>query len=124
MLKKCKVRLPLESDLCEAFVRMFEYLQKCNQFRKRMYLIHIANEQGRNKINYTKKLKRMGLKKGVADYCIMIEGGRVAFIEFKRHSKSDVSDAQRNFGDLCISFCTPYLLTWSVDDAIEWVRRL
>lgn len=43
---------------------------------------HITNE-GKKKIQYAAKLKRMGLRAGIPDYWIGIAGAKTVFIELK-----------------------------------------
>lgn len=112
-----------EKDICKLFVSKFEMLRCYNQFSKKVYLYHVSNEQYNNML-YTMSLKQMGLKAGVADYCLLIEGGKCAYIEFKRNAKSKVSEAQKNFSQICNDLKIPYLLTWDADEAINWIKEI
>jgi len=113
-----------EKQICRDFIRQFEYLRKLNQFEKKMYIFHVINEQGSNTVAYTKSLFSIGMKPGVADYCVMIEGGRVAFLEFKRNSKSPISASQKNFCEICGILGISYAVAWNVEDAISWLKTL
>lgn len=112
-----------EKDICKAFVARFEMMSLYNQFNKKVFLYHIPNEQYNNML-YTMSLKKMGLKSGVPDYCIMIEGGKCAYIEFKRNNKSKLSKNQEKFRDICSVLEFPYLVTCNIDDAITWIKNL
>lgn len=115
----------LESDLCIEFVKQYEYLSLLNQFKSELFMFHVANERKANK-QYHIKLSRMGVVAGVADYCIVYPEGRVAFIEFKRDAKSckKLSPPQENFREMCKESNTPYLLTCSVEEAIDFLKTL
>ncbi len=124
-------RIPYESDLCKAFWKQFTILSKLNFFGKRIYAFHVANERvGGDKTDnhkqrrYLQHLLGMGLVAGVADYCIMLEGGRVAFMEFKRTNKSTIRDSQKEFAAICAALSIPYVVVWSVEDAISWLKTL
>jgi hypothetical protein len=112
-----------EKELCKAFYRQYQSLRLYNQFKNNALVFHIANEQNCSKA-YTLQLKRMGLLPGVADYCILLKGCRVAFLEFKRDKKSKQSINQRNFELECYDLSIPYLLTHDVDKALSWIQAL
>lgn len=114
---------PKEKTLCKLFYRRVLFLQAYNQLCNDILVIHIANEQFNNRY-YTLELMRMGLIPGVADYLILYPGGKAAFIEFKRDGKSKQSDNQKKFEAKVTSIGFPYLLTWDVDEAIEWIKSL
>jgi hypothetical protein len=94
-----------------------------NQFKTKLQVFHIANERKASK-QYHVKLARMGVISGVADYCVIYEKGRVAFIEFKRNAKCKLSDSQKNFKADCEDLEIPYLLTYSVSEAIDFLSNL
>lgn len=129
MLRTIKITKPKEKDICKEFVKLFEFLNFHKQFKnqdgtpKPMFMFHIANEQHTTKA-YTLSLKAMGLKAGVADYCFLLPGGRVAFIEFKRDKRCYLSAAQKEFSLICETLNIPYMVAYSVDDAISWIRQL
>jgi len=111
-----------EKDISKAFFIRFQTLQQYKQFNKNVFVFHVANEQNNNPL-YTMQLKKMGLIAGVADYCILIEGGKVAFMEFKRNAKCKLSEAQKQFQSLCESFEIPYAVVWDVDNAIDFIKQ-
>ena len=119
---KIKTKKPLEKDICKMFMRRFEVMNAYKQFKKKMSIFHIANEQYNNK-SYTISLMQMGLKAGVADYCLLMEGGRTAFLEFKRCKSSKLSSNQETFRDVCQSLGIPYEVFYEVDSAIDWIKR-
>jgi hypothetical protein len=63
-----------------------------------------------------------GLTCGLADLLVVspsLPPGCVAFIELKREERSPVSDAQRDFGRLCMKLGVPYALCVGRDEPIR-----
>lgn len=118
---KIKSKQPLEKDICKVFMQRFEVMNAYKQFNKNMFIFHIANEQYNNRL-YTISLMKMGLKPGVADYCLLMEGGKVAFLEFKRNKSLKISSNQEIFRDVCLKLDIPYGLFYEVDSAIDWIK--
>lgn len=115
-----KTKQPTERQICIQFYKEFKQLQAYNYFRKKLFLFHIANEQYTNK-GYTMALKAMGLVSGVADYCVLGEGSRVAFIEFKRNSKCKLSENQQAFKAECEYLGIPFVVHYTAEDAITFL---
>lgn len=115
----------LESEICEQFYREYEYLSLMNQFKSDLFVFHVANER-KTSIAHMVKLRRMGVISGIADYCIFNNKGKVAFIEFKRNAAAckKLSGAQQNFREVCEEYQVPYLLTYSVEEAIDFLKTL
>lgn len=113
----------LEKDLCIQFYTRYKALHFYKQFKKKVILFHIPNER-KSKIQHYNQLKMMGVLSGVPDYCALIEGGDVAFIEFKRDKKSKLSSPQEAFKTTCEELKIPYLKTCSVDEAINFLQSL
>ncbi len=113
---------PYESELCISFYSKYLILKAYNQLNN-VILMHIANEQMSNK-GYTLKLLRMGMMPGAADYMVAIKGGRCAYIEFKRSSKSKQSPAQKKFQALMEELGIGYYLVFDVDVGIELLQKL
>lgn len=111
-----------EKDLCIAFYNQVQQLQNMNYFKKPFLLFHVANESFTSKA-YAKQLQRMGVTPGIADYCILKKGS-VMFIEFKRDKQSmkRVSDPQKHFIELCKELEIQCLLTYSIDEAIKFIK--
>lgn len=114
-----------EKDICKEFYHKVRTLQQYNAFGFHFFIYHVANEQNTNK-NYTIELKRMGLRAGVADYCLILPEGRTAYIEFKRDETSArrKNEGQLAFKEACEQLKVPYLITWDAEVAIEWIRQL
>lgn len=112
-----------ERDLCELFYKEIELKRRLNVFNKKMFIFHVANEQ-KTHITYTMMLKRLGLTPGVADYCVLYEGGNVAFIEFKRNEKCKLTQAQESFKNICFELNIPYLVTFNIQEAINFLNKL
>jgi len=111
-----------EKDLCIAFYTRYKMLKAYNQFSKRLLVFHVANEQNTSR-GYTMMLRSMGLTAGVADYCVLVEGGRVAFIEFKRSEKEKkLKPKQQWFKEQCDALGIPYSIQWDVDKALNFLN--
>lgn len=115
--------IPKESQKCKQFVNMVRQLQAYNQFPIDFEMTHVSNESTGND-GWRIHQWQMGLLAGVSDYVIFYEGGRVACIEFKRSAKEKQSDKQKWFQDRCIKLKVPYLLTYEIDEAIEFIKSL
>ena len=63
------------------------------------------------------RMKAEGLQSGVADLCIMLPGGRVAWLELKT-TKGRQSIAQKGFEAKCKRLDHPYALARTLDEAI------
>lgn len=112
-----------EKDIAKAFYSTYRRLKLYEQFANNALVFHIANEQFTSK-RYTQHLKQMGLTAGVADYCVLVSGGRVGFIEFKRDAKCRISDKQKQFREACVGLGIPYHVCWDVETAIEIVKSI
>lgn len=112
-----------EDKICETFYNMYKVLWGLGQFGNGAYVFHVANER-KTSYAYGAKLRRMGVISGVADYCVLYDGGCVAFIEFKRDAKCKLSDNQSKFKEMCKILKIPYLLTHDCDEAIAFIKTL
>jgi len=68
-------------------------------------------------------MKAEGLTAGVADLCIMLMGGRTAWLELKT-AKGTQRQAQINFQIICTTLGHPYYLVRTLEDAIAALRVL
>lgn len=118
-----KNSIPKEKEICKAFYNQYQSLKLYKQFDKNVFVFHIANEQNCSKY-YTMELKRMGLTGGVADYCVLYEGGKVAFIEFKRNGKCKLTKSQEYFKDICLKLGIPFLQCSDSPAAITFIQNL
>lgn len=118
-------KVVLEHEICEEFYKQYELLSLMNQFKSELFVFHVPNER-RASAQYYAKLKRMGVVSGVADYCIFNNKGQTAFIEFKRNAAAckKLNDQQQYFRETCENFQVPYLLTYSVEEAIDFLKSL
>lgn len=116
---------PTEKQICNVFFAQYQQLKLFNYFPKKLKVFHIANEQNNNML-YTKSLLRMGMCPGAPDYLVIYQGGKAAFIEFKRDEKEakKKNENQLKFKLECEELGVPYLLTWKPEEAIEWLRSL
>jgi hypothetical protein len=114
---------PLEDIKCEQFFSFYSHLKSYGQLPG-LEVIHIANQQGRNKMVYTQKLMRMGLKPGCPDYLVTYKG-KYAWIEFKRHIRDcRLKAAQLAFQQECLRDGVPHFVTSEVDSAIDFLKSL
>ena len=116
-----KIKQPTEKQICISFYKQYKQLQALNYFPKKLIVFHIANEQYTSK-GYTMSLKAMGLTSGVADYCVLCEYGKVAFIEFKRNAKSKLSPNQEWFKEQCEAMGISYAVKWTSQDALTFLK--
>lgn len=114
---------PTEDQLCTSFYKQVLQLQAWNQFDFKFKLIHVPNES-HTSAGYRMKLARMGVVAGVSDYIVFYQGGRSAAIEFKRDAKSRYSPHQISFKQECLELGMPYLGTYSIEEAIDFIRSL
>jgi len=63
------------------------------------------------------RMKAEGLQSGVADLCIMLPGGKVAWLELKT-DRGRQSIAQKGFEAKCKRLDHPYALARTLDEAI------
>ncbi len=115
----------LESEICEEFYKQYEYLHLMNQFKSELYVFHVPNER-RASPQYYAKLRRMGVVAGIADYIVFIKGKGWAAIEFKRDKAKckKLNESQQYFREICEDFQAPYLLTCSIEEAIDFLKTL
>lgn len=131
---KPKAFTPTESTLCKQFVNGIFQRRAYSFYDGDFELIHIPNERigSGNKFNdimYHKHLKSMGMLPGAPDYVILYSLPmeafcRVAAIEFKRDKSCKLSENQKIFKSRCSDLAIPYLCTWSLDEAYDFVKRL
>jgi 3-hydroxy-3-methylglutaryl CoA synthase len=98
-------------------------MQAYNQFNFDFFIFHVPNQQNTSKA-YTMELVRMGLRAGVADYCILFPGAQTAFLELKRNKTCRMSRKQESFQKQCFLLGNPYMCTHDIDLAISWITNL
>jgi len=99
-----------EHKLQEACVKYFDATRKDTQ-----RLFHI-NNKAKNKIEGA-KFKRMGVRKGIADFCLICDKGTVVWIELKK-SDGRQSKEQKAFQSLCADLGHQYVI---VRDLVEFI---
>lgn len=66
------------------------------------------------------RLKRLGMRPGVADLVFILPpGGRAAYLELKAGKQGRVTDAQRQFADDVTAAGAFYQIAHDMDEAIE-----
>jgi len=78
---------------------------------------------GRRSLRYGARMKSEGMQSGVADICIMLERGCVAWLELKTESGAQ-SDAQKGFEAKCLRLQHPYCLARTIDEAISFLKSM
>lgn len=112
-----------ESAICKQFVQQVKQLQAFKQFKTDFTMLHVPNEQLSNPA-YIYHLLGLGMLPGAADYLILYEGGRVAAIEFKRDKTCRLSNSQKAFKETCDRLKIPYLCTYKITEAIDFLKYL
>ena len=82
--------------------------------RPGLYYLAIPNG-GLRDISTARKLKAEGVRAGVADLQILMEQGRVLWIELKIKGGS-LSPAQKVFRDACLNLGHPWTMAKTVDE--------
>ena len=72
---------------------------------------------GHRSLRMGARMKAEGLQSGVADLCVMLPGGKVAWLELKT-DKGRQSIAQKGFEAKCKRLDHPYALARTLDEAI------
>lgn len=83
---------------------------------------HVPNQRGTRKGWEQGLLTSMGLTPGVADLCLVLPGGRAAFIELKAPKGTQTPD-QTTFETRVLDLGAPYAVCRSVDDVQETLLR-
>jgi len=78
---------------------------------------HAANER-QCSMRQGAYLKRMGVKAGVPDVCIVRPGGTAAFLELKSRDGRQTPE-QQAFEQLCKANDSPYAIARTIDEAIS-----
>ena len=90
--------------------------------RPGFYYLAIPNGGLRN-IAVARRLKAEGVRAGVADLQILLDGGRSAWIEFKVKGGS-LSPVQKEFRDVCRALGHPWVMAKSLDDATVFLQKI
>lgn len=82
---------------------------------RKIYAFSIPNEGAGASVVRTAQLISMGLRPGVADLCLWLGNGRVAYLEVKNEVGKQ-SEAQKRFEARCKANGYPYYVVRSVRD--------
>ena len=93
-------------------------------FAKDFIIYHVSNEYKANNEWQARHRRDIGIISGVADYTIEYYPGRVAHIELKREKTGRLSPAQKEFRDRCTQLGIPYLCTYDIQTAIDFIHKL
>ena len=80
----------------------------------------IPNQSNRGAVS-GQKMKDEGVVSGVADLCVMLPQGRVAWLEMKKPG-GRLSDTQKQFRDQCNLLGHPWAVAYSVQEALIYLR--
>ena len=80
------------------------------------YLLANPNAAKRS-MQLASRMKREGMKPGVADLQIMLPGGRSCWLEMKT-AKGRQSPEQKNFEQICLKLHHAYAIARSFDEAV------
>ena len=107
----------IEHDLQKAVLQHFEITK-----RRGVKMFAVPNA-GRRSLRMGARMKAEGLTAGVADLCIMLPLGRVAWLEMKT-AKGRQSLPQKAFQADCMALGHPYCLARTFDQAVEFLRTV
>jgi len=98
-----------EHDLQSELV---EHLEKVPD----MYVFAIPNA-GFRTLRMGARMKREGMRAGMADLGVMMPAGRIGWLELKRAKRSQQSIQQKAFQQRCLRLGHPYAIVKSLDEA-------
>jgi hypothetical protein len=75
----------------------------------------------RRSLGLAARMKKEGMRAGVADICIMLSGGRAVWVEMKT-AKGRQTGQQAEFQKTCEALGHPYILAHSIDEAISGLK--
>jgi hypothetical protein len=84
---------------------------------------HATPNAARRSLRMGAYMKKEGLVAGVADICIRLPAGRVAWLEMKTH-KGRQTLAQKVFQAECVALEHPYGLARSFDEAVKFLTSV
>jgi len=68
-------------------------------------------------------LKEEGMRAGVADLCVMLPAGKVAWLELKTR-RGRQTEQQVMFGLVCASLNHPYHMARTLDEAVGFLKQV
>ncbi|MBN9434014.1 MAG: VRR-NUC domain-containing protein [Bosea sp.] len=105
-----------EHDLHKAVVQLLKFTA-----RPGLIWFHVPNGELRD-TRTGNRLKAMGVRPGVADFCLTLPGGRAAFLELKS-AKGRSSPEQKAFAASCDEAGALYAVAKSLSEATEILRQ-
>lgn len=117
-----------ESQLGCILVDTLQLMQNMHILPKDIVLEHVPNEtrhtgNAARDIAWHRSLSKQGRIKGFSDYIVWYGGGTIALLELKRAFGSKQSPEQIAFQELSAKMTTPYLCTFELTAAIEFVAQ-
>lgn len=107
-----------EDDIQESLVEHLEW-----RLARGVVWYAVPNGEKRDKITAS-RLKRLGVRAGVADVAFVLPGGTAAYLELKAGKKGRQSDEQKQFQADVVAAGARYALARTLDDALsillEW----
>lgn len=118
-----KTFAPKEKEICKSFYHQVKIRQQFNLIRNDILIFHIANESPSSHA-YRIQLAQMGVLPGVFDYIVLVKGGGIAFLEFKRTPKDRLSPKQAKFTETLDLFGIKWKVVWNSEQAFEFIVGL
>ena len=122
-IKRLVKMKPTEDELCKQFCYQIECLLLYKQVQP-FIMFHVPNEREFKKgkgYGHYNNLLAIGFKPGVSDY-ILMNGTKTVCIEFKRDKTCKLRPNQVIFKNRCESLGIPYMMTFDVDEALNFVK--
>ena len=116
---KKKREVVLEKDLHKNLVRLLRQKQKDQKF----VFFHIKNDVGRRANGFYFDLKPLGVLRGVADFCFLLEKGKTVFLEIKT-DKGKLSENQKDFMEDLQDLDHQMYVAYGWEDIIEKVNKI
>jgi hypothetical protein len=101
-------------------VQVVDYMTKA--VRPELHWFAIPNG-GKRSLHVAVKLKREGVKRGVADIGVMLEDNRMAWLELKIKGGA-LSPQQKGFRDVCKRLGHHWAMAKTLDDVVEYLTAI
>ena len=86
-----------------------------------IYVFAIPNA-GFRTLRMGARMKREGMRAGMADLGVMLPAGRIGWLELKRAKRSRQSIQQKAFQQRCLRLGHPYAIVKSLEEALKVLR--
>ena len=93
------------------------------RYSRRCFAFHVPNGGRRNRIEAA-RMKGMGVRAGVADWIVLLPGGKFAAIELKRRTGGYLSPEQKSFRDTVEALGGAWYLARTVEEFEQAMEEL